>query len=250
MLHGNSHPGTGRTVSVGSAPRETDIQLAIGGVTAFSTVDCPEHLSCVFYLRGCPFRCPYCHNPELQDFDGPGRSLAWLRDFLTDRQGFIETVVISGGEPLARYSDTDRIAGLARELGFHVALHTTGCRPDRLQQLVDDRSPVWVGLDMKAAPEDYQAASGVATNYFKQMRDSLSLMRAGGVDVEVRSTIYEELAKPDRLERLAAVADELDIRKPVWQVVARSGRVDQDLKSRLGSFLRQRGWTERIELRG
>ena len=39
---------------------------AVGGLTPFSTVDWPGTLAAVVFIAGCPWRCHYCHNPELQ----------------------------------------------------------------------------------------------------------------------------------------------------------------------------------------
>nr|NLD41614.1 anaerobic ribonucleoside-triphosphate reductase activating protein [Actinomycetales bacterium] len=74
-----------------------------------------------------------------------------------------------------------------RELGFGVALHTAGAYPRRLAEvlpLVD-----WVGLDIKALPEDYGQVAGVAAGGAKAW-DSLDALLASGVEHEVRLTVH------------------------------------------------------------
>src|SRR5574343_771897 len=39
--------------------------LQIGGKTPLSTSDWPERLAAVVFVTGCPWRCAYCHNPDL-----------------------------------------------------------------------------------------------------------------------------------------------------------------------------------------
>ena len=39
--------------------------MIIGGVQKNSFIDFPGRISCVLFLTGCNFHCPYCHNPEL-----------------------------------------------------------------------------------------------------------------------------------------------------------------------------------------
>ncbi|MGA8282950.1 MAG: 4Fe-4S cluster-binding domain-containing protein, partial [Desulfobacterales bacterium] len=39
--------------------------MVIGGVQKISLIDFPGRISCVLFLTGCNFHCPYCHNPEL-----------------------------------------------------------------------------------------------------------------------------------------------------------------------------------------
>jgi len=41
--------------------------MIIGGLQRFSLIDYPGKISAILFTRGCNFRCPYCHNPELVD---------------------------------------------------------------------------------------------------------------------------------------------------------------------------------------
>jgi pyruvate formate lyase activating enzyme len=76
--------------------------MNIGGIQKNSLIDYPGKLSCVIFMSGCNFDCPYCHNPSLvrcseecpASFKGDG-----LYEFLKSRRGFLDGVVISGGEP-------------------------------------------------------------------------------------------------------------------------------------------------------
>ena len=108
--------------------------LEVGGLLPLSTTDFPDRLSAVVFLQGCPWRCRYCHNPELQARASTGE-LAWrtVLDFLDRRAGLLDAVVFSGGEPTLQ-------AGLARAVedvrrrGFAAGLHTAGIYPRRLAQ--------------------------------------------------------------------------------------------------------------------
>ena len=39
--------------------------MRIGGLQKFTLIDFPEKLACSIFISGCPFRCSWCHNPEL-----------------------------------------------------------------------------------------------------------------------------------------------------------------------------------------
>ena len=41
------------------------IDLTIGGFVPLTTIDFPDHLSAVIFCQGCPYRCIYCHNPDI-----------------------------------------------------------------------------------------------------------------------------------------------------------------------------------------
>jgi pyruvate-formate lyase-activating enzyme len=73
--------------------------IQIGGMVPLTTIDYPDHLSCVLFCQGCAWRCHYCHNPELIAPVG-STPVAWdeVLAFLHKRQGLLQAVVFSGGE--------------------------------------------------------------------------------------------------------------------------------------------------------
>ena len=127
--------------------------IIVGGFEPLTTIDYPDHLSCVVFTQGCPWRCRYCHNHDLipakknTEFD-------WFQilEFIKSRQGLLDGVVFSGGEPCLQKNIVDAILEV-KSLGFKVGLHTGGAYPQRLKEclsLVD-----WVGFDIKHLPLHY-----------------------------------------------------------------------------------------------
>ena len=103
--------------------------LSVGGLTPLTTIDYPDNLSAVVFCQGCPLRCRYCHNAELLPRRG-ATHIAW-RDilyFLRQRQGLLDAVVFSGGEPTQQRGLADAIDEV-RALGFKIGLHTAGIYP-------------------------------------------------------------------------------------------------------------------------
>src|SRR3954447_23836555 len=78
--------------------------LAVAGLTPLSTCDWPGQLVATVFLQGCPLACTYCHNPALIDPRVPG-TLPWtsVTDLLGRRQGLLDGVVFSGGEPTRQH---------------------------------------------------------------------------------------------------------------------------------------------------
>ena len=75
--------------------------MRIGGFQKLTLVDFPGKVAATVFTQGCNFRCGYCHNPELvlpQFFQEPCL-LKMVLDYLNGRQGKLEGVVITGGEP-------------------------------------------------------------------------------------------------------------------------------------------------------
>ena len=74
--------------------------MHIGGLQKHSFIDYPGKISCVLFLAGCNFSCPYCHNPQLVGSSGVAGDRLTIEDFLAfleERRGLLEGVVISGG---------------------------------------------------------------------------------------------------------------------------------------------------------
>jgi pyruvate formate lyase activating enzyme len=179
---------------------DTQTTLRIGGLTPLTSVDYPGELAAVVYCRGCPWRCPYCHNADLQDPDGPCEpSWAEVLDFLERRRGLLDAVVFSGGEPTAQQALGAAMAEV-RAMGFKVGLHTGGPYPERITQLL----PLvdWIGLDIKALPEDYPLVTAVPGSGDKAWQ-SLHLLLEAGVDLEVRTTPMPGLDAPAYLDQLS-----------------------------------------------
>ncbi|MFG6439229.1 anaerobic ribonucleoside-triphosphate reductase activating protein [Roseateles sp. LKC17W] len=174
------------------APGVPAAQLAVAGLQPFSTVDFPGQLAAVVFLQGCPWRCAYCHNPELQA-RGPGDGPRWpaLRAWLQGRAGRLDGVVFSGGEPSTDPALPAALAEL-RAMGYRLGLHSAGLAPGRLARLLPLLD--WVGLDVKAAPADaalHERLTG-APGGARRVRESLALLQASGVAYELRSTVHPQ----------------------------------------------------------
>ena len=110
--------------------------LRIGGLLPMTTLDYPDHLSCVLFCQGCAWRCRYCHNPELIAARGktPHDWRSVLR-FLQQRQGLLDAVVFSGGEATLQPALPEAMQAV-RALGFKVGLHSAGIKPAALARVL------------------------------------------------------------------------------------------------------------------
>lgn len=131
-------------------------------------VDFPGHLAGSFFLKGCNLRCPYCYNRELvigfENISAAGSSqnsstLSTIEELfahLEKRQGILQGLVISGGEPLLN-PYTPLIIKKARELGYLIKLDTNGTLPEELEALIsnEDLKPDFIAMDIKTSPVRY-----------------------------------------------------------------------------------------------
>jgi pyruvate formate lyase activating enzyme len=175
-------------------------RLNIGGLTPLTTIDFPGRLAAVLFCQGCPWRCGYCHNPDLLDAGVAGK-VSWdqVRAFLRRRRGLLDGVVFSGGEPTLQSGLHDAL-GEVRAIGFETALHTGGMYPDRLARLLPQLD--WVGLDIKGPWQRIDAITG-SRHSASRVQASLQCLLASGVAHECRTTWHPGLFGIDELIELA-----------------------------------------------
>lgn len=168
--------------------------LDIAGLVPLSSVDWPDHLVATVFCQGCPWRCPYCQNSEILDTRTPG-IVPWgeVENLLDRRAGLLDGVVFTGGEALRQEALIAAIHAV-KARGMGVGLHTAGAYPRRFAQVLPDLD--WVGLDIKALPEDYQEAAGfdAGTKAWKSLElvhaESCRSGRAAPLTYEVRTTVF------------------------------------------------------------
>jgi pyruvate formate lyase activating enzyme len=186
-------------VGVAAVRPRAAAELRVGGLTPLTTVDYPGELAAVVFCQGCPWRCRYCHNGHLLPASAEG-SIPWdhVRGFLESRQGLLDAVVFSGGEPTLQ-SGLESAMQVVRALGFKVGLHTAGIYPRRLRRLLPLLD--WVGLDIKALPDDYPAITGVPGSG-ERAWESLDLLLRAQVSLQVRTTPLPGRDGPEDLRQL------------------------------------------------
>ena len=200
--------------------------LRVGGLTPLSTTDWPGMLAAVVFCQGCPWRCRYCHNPDLIPPRGENES-PWedVLAFLRRRQGLLDGVVFSGGEPTLQPGLADAMREV-RALGFKIGLHTGGAYPRRLAAvlpLVD-----WVGLDVKALFTNYSRITGIADSGTPAL-SSLDCVLASGVNHEIRTTVHPVLLADAEVVNLAHALSARGVKRYVIQAFRSQGCTDAAL---------------------
>jgi pyruvate formate lyase activating enzyme len=134
-------------------------------------------------------RCAYCYNPHIV-FGTGTISTSQAVEFLKKRQGLLDGVVLSGGEPTL-------FAGLAdfcktiKELGFATKLDTNGSNHIVLSKLVESGLVDFVSLDFKSTQEKWaNIANGGSFGSFVK---SLIFLVNSKINFEVRTTIHPAL---------------------------------------------------------
>jgi len=171
--------------------------MGIKGYQGVSLLDFPGGISTVFFVGGCNFRCPFCHNPslvlrpgELPDI-GSERAL----DLVEERKGFIDGVVVGGGEPLL-YPDLPGFLRAVKDIGLATKVDTNASLPDRLEKLLEQGLVDYWAVDIKTSPAKYGSAAGVDVA-IEDIMASIGLLKSYGARVEFRTTCVPGIVDPD-----------------------------------------------------
>jgi len=188
--------------------------MEIGGLEKSTFIDYPGRVACTVFLIGCNFRCPFCYSSELvlpeKILRQPKISGKEFFDFLKERKGLLDGVVLCGGEPTLQKDLPDFIKRI-KDLGYLVKLDTNGSNPGMLKKLIDKKLIDYVAMDIKAPlgakiqkPKfkisKYDKATGVKVN-LEKIKESIEIIKNSGIDYEFRSTIVPSIhAKEDVIQ--------------------------------------------------
>jgi pyruvate formate lyase activating enzyme len=187
------------------------MRVNLGGIVPLSTLDWTGVSAAVVFMRGCPLRCPHCHNAHLQSGES-FEDISEIKRKIDEAEPFISAVILSGGEPLAQLAACREMAHHAKDRGLKVGIETSGRFPDRLAALLNEGLADMVFLDVKEALKDpdYACATG-RKGVAPIVRESLDLCLEAGVPLEVRTTVFPNMPSLDRLLEIGEFLSELGI---------------------------------------
>lgn len=186
--------------------------MVFGGLHKNSFIDYPGKMSCVLFLSGCNFKCPYCHNPGLVEnrttCDTPIDENQVYR-FLNRRKSFLDGVVISGGEPTLQ-KDILGLCEKIKTMGYPVKLDTNGSRPHIIKKLIQRELVDYIAMDIKTDPRGY---SPLLKNGFhsNQILTSIWMIMESAPAYEFRTTCVKPLVTPGVIESICRTISGADL---------------------------------------
>ena len=168
--------------------------MTIHGFQKLTLLDYPGRVACTVFTGGCNFRCPFCQNaglvlsPDKEPVIEEGEVLAVLKK----RQGILEGVCVTGGEPTLQSGLLDFL-GKVKELGYSVKLDTNGYRPEVLKELCRAGVIDYIAMDIKNCPQRYAETAGVKNLDMGRIRESVDFLVSEAAEYEFRTTVCREL---------------------------------------------------------
>jgi len=180
--------------------------MEIKGFVGVSLVDWDATVSSVIFLPSCNMRCPFCYNRKLvlQPNGMPTVPLEKILNYLKKKRGWIEGVVITGGEP-TMHEDLPALCQEIKNLDLLVKLDTNGTNPDMVKELIEKGFIDYIAMDVKAPlrEEKYSEASGINTTaLLAKIEQTTQTLLLGEVEYEFRTTLVPTLHQIDDIREI------------------------------------------------
>jgi len=179
--------------------------VIFGGIQKLSLADYPGHTAAVLFTTSCNMRCGYCHNPELvlPERYAEAIPLEEVYDFLAKRQGKLDAIAISGGEP-TMHEDLPEFVAALKEAGFLVKLDSNGTHPEMLAQMIAANTIDYIAMDIKGPLHKYSLLAARPIDIDAITR-SIKIILDSGLPHEFRTTIVDGQLSLEDFEDIGAM---------------------------------------------
>jgi anaerobic ribonucleoside-triphosphate reductase activating protein len=190
------------------------MKVNYAGTVSLSTVDWRGRAAITIFFRGCPLRCPYCQNhPYLQEPNPV--ELDFVKEQIRKSKPFVSAVVFSGGEPLMQEAIIP-LSEFAREMKLAIGIHTNGCYPEMVKELINRKLVDKFFIDIKAPPDDptlygkvagcgeFKAVKKTPERVTTSLIKTLEIVDSGGLEMELRTTLIRDfIGSPQEIASIA-----------------------------------------------
>lgn len=171
----------------------SELKGKIHSFQSLGAVDGPG-IRYVVFMQGCPYRCPYCHNPDTKPYEGGEEYTASELVAKVSRYksyfGSEGGVTVSGGEPLLQAEFVAELFEKMHQNGITTALDTAGVKPTEAVKRVLMHTDT-VLCDIKF-PTDAQYRDMIGQS-LENVKEFLALCDEYGCDVIVRHVVVPGL---------------------------------------------------------
>ncbi len=178
--------------------------MNLRGFYKFSLVDYPGKIACIVFTGGCNFRCPYCHNAALvlDPLSQPPITEKEVLNFLAKRQGLLEGIVISGGEPTLQ-PGLKEFCQQIKALDFKIKLDTNSSNPEVVKELYHNGLIDALGLDVKAPSTQYaEAVNAADPKIADKVFEVIKFALAQKIPADIRTTVHKSLLSEADLQTM------------------------------------------------
>lgn len=179
--------------------------MEIAGFNKTTLLDYPHHLASTIFLKGCDFRCPFCHNSSLVL---PSKNYKHniseeeIMTYLKKRSSILEGVCITGGEPTLQKGFLSFIKKI-KKLGLKVKLDTNGNHPEVLELLINEHLIDAIAMDIKNSLRCYGETIGLSNFDTSKVEASVALIQDSHISYEFRTTVVKEFHTEQTIKEIS-----------------------------------------------
>lgn len=163
----------------------------------------------VVFMQGCPYSCPYCHNPDTRPFSGGtdytveeivAKALRY-KTYFGEKGG----VTVSGGEPLMQAEFVAELFEALHKKGITTALDTAGVRvTDAVMRVLESTDTVLCDIKF---PSDEQYKKHVGAG-IDTVLDFISACNKTTADVIIRHVVVPGMTDGEEsVKKIASLAE-------------------------------------------
>jgi pyruvate formate lyase activating enzyme len=182
--------------------------MKIGGLQKTTLVDYPGRVAATVFLAGCNFRCPFCYSSELvlpeKIKEQPEFSREYFFNFLSERQGLLEGIVICGGEPTV-HLELPEFARKIKSFGYFLKLDTNGSNPQMVKELLEENILDYVAMDIKVPLERYPelVEKESKKDIAEKIKETVGILKSSKIDYEFRTTVVPQFLNKEDMVKIA-----------------------------------------------
>lgn len=169
--------------------------MQILGLQKLTLLDYPGYIASTIFTGGCNFKCPFCQNASLVNYEEEDLGEDNILEFLKERKPYLDGVCITGGEPTIQ-KDLKNFIKKVKNLGYLVKLDTNGTNPLLVKELIEEKLIDYVAMDIKNSKEKYNQTIGL-TYDIKAIEETVNLLLNGTIDYEFRTTVVKDFHDDD-----------------------------------------------------
>ncbi len=178
--------------------------MHVCGLEKMSLVDYDGFVSATVFTGGCNFRCGFCHNSALVLSSNALPSIPQedIFSYLQKRQGVLDAVCVSGGEPTLQ-KDLPLFLDKVKNLGYKIKLDTNGTAPNLIKSLYENGLVDYFAMDIKNDIEEYSSIIGIDDYDTKNVEKSVDFLLNNKAQYEFRTTLIKQFHKEDNIKNIA-----------------------------------------------
>jgi len=166
--------------------------MNIKGFQEVTLIDWDKKVASIIFLGGCNLRCGFCHSSTLvmANEDLETIPYEYISKFLAAKKGWIDGVVITGGEPMLDKVGLFELINAIKKLGLLVKVDTNGTKPEVLREIIESNLVDYIAMDIKAPLTQKKYNKAVGTDIdINDIITSKNILLNAKIDYEFRTTV-------------------------------------------------------------